>query len=64
MDKLSQLFESRRKDFPSLVCTYNGHTLAYLDGPGGTQVPRAVMDAVTAYFTNCNANTWLFCHFC
>lgn len=56
MDKLSQLFESRRKDFPSLARTYNGHTLAYLDGPGGTQVPQAVIDAVTDYFTNCNAN--------
>ncbi len=56
MDKLSGVFESRRKDFPSLACTYNGHTLAYLDGPGGTQVPQAVIDAVTDYFTNCNAN--------
>jgi len=57
MDDLYREFELRRKDFPSLDRTYNGHVLAYFDGPGGTQVPKAVMDAVTAYFTNCNANS-------
>ena len=57
MDDLYREFELRRKDFPSLDRTYNGHVLAYFDGPGGTQIPKAVMDAVTTYFTNCNANS-------
>jgi cysteine desulfurase family protein (TIGR01976 family) len=28
----------------------------FLDGPGGTQVPRRVVDAVSRYLTTCNAN--------
>jgi cysteine desulfurase family protein (TIGR01976 family) len=28
----------------------------FLDGPGGTQVPRCVIDAITQYLTRCNAN--------
>ncbi len=31
--------------------------MAYFDGPGGTQVPRSVMDAVTDYLRTHNANT-------
>jgi cysteine desulfurase family protein (TIGR01976 family) len=31
--------------------------LAYFDGPGGTQVPQSVMDAITDYYCRCNANT-------
>ena len=47
----------RRGDFPSLRRTHNGCPLAYLDGPAGTQVPQTVIDAVTKYYTSCNANT-------
>ncbi len=50
-------FLSRRADFPSLDRTQNGCRLAYLDGPAGTQVPRAVIDAMVRYYTTCNANT-------
>ncbi len=46
-----------REDFPSLARTLGDHPLAYLDGPAGTQVPQAVIDAVTAYYTTSNANT-------
>jgi cysteine desulfurase family protein (TIGR01976 family) len=46
-----------RKDFPALERTVNGHPLAYLDGPGGTQVPQAVMDAIAKYYRTCNSNT-------
>lgn len=46
-----------RNDFPSLSRTYNGYPLAYLDGPGGTQVPQQVIDAISWYYTTCNANT-------
>jgi cysteine desulfurase family protein (TIGR01976 family) len=28
----------------------------FLDGPGGTQVPQQVIDAMVNYLTNCNAN--------
>jgi cysteine desulfurase family protein (TIGR01976 family) len=46
-----------RKDFPALERTVNGLPLAYLDGPGGTQVPRSVIEAVSGYYRTCNANT-------
>jgi cysteine desulfurase family protein (TIGR01976 family) len=40
-----------RRQFPAL----QGGAV-FLDGPGGTQVPRRVIDAVTHYLTACNAN--------
>lgn len=46
-----------RADFPSLKKQYNGHPLAYLDGPGGSQVPAVVIDAISDYYKNSNANT-------
>jgi len=46
-----------RSQFPSLGQTVNGHPAAFLDGPGGTQVPQRVMDAITAYLSHDNANT-------
>ena len=38
-----------RHRFPALLRTTGGHTLAYLDGPGGTQVPDSVIAAMAAY---------------
>ncbi len=35
----------------------NGHPAAFLDGPGGTQVPQRVIDAVSDYLRRDNANT-------
>lgn len=50
-----------RSHFPALERTYNGFPVAYFDGPGGTQVPRAVAAAMTDYLLNHNANThWDF----
>ena len=46
-----------RADFPSLKKQYNGYPLAYLDGPGGSQVPSAVINAISNYYKNSNANT-------
>ena len=46
-----------RKDFPALERTVHGLPLAYLDGPGGTQVPRQVIDAIAGYYRTCNSNT-------
>jgi len=36
---------------------HNGNPVAYFDGPGGTQVPRFVVDAMDDYLFNHNANT-------
>ena len=50
-----------RKCFPALERTHNGYPVAYFDGPGGTQVPRAVVEAVTDYLYHHNANThWAY----
>jgi cysteine desulfurase family protein (TIGR01976 family) len=46
-----------RSQFPSLSQTVNGHPAAFLDGPGGTQVPQRVIDAITGYLMQSNANT-------
>ncbi len=34
-----------------------GKPIAYFDGPGGSQVPEAVIEAVSRYYRRCNANT-------
>ena len=53
--------EQIRRRFPALSRTHNGHPVAYFDGPGGTQVPRRVVDAMTEYLLHHNANTgWAF----
>jgi cysteine desulfurase family protein (TIGR01976 family) len=46
-----------RSQFPSLAQTVNGHPAAFLDGPGGTQVPQRVIDAMSDYLRRENANT-------
>src|ERR1700732_3718774 len=46
-----------RSQFPSLSQTVNGHPAVFLDGPGGTQVPQRVIDAISDYLKNSNANT-------
>jgi len=52
---------ARRAHFPALQRTHAGHPVAYFDGPGGTQVPRAVVDAMADYMFHHNANThWAF----
>lgn len=50
-----------RARFPSLQRWQGGHPVAYFDGPGGTQVPREVADAVADYLLHHNANThWAY----
>lgn len=52
---------ARRAHFPALERTHAGRPVAYFDGPGGTQVPRAVADAMVDYLFHHNANThWAF----
>jgi cysteine desulfurase family protein (TIGR01976 family) len=46
-----------RQDFPSLARTLNGRSVAFLDGPAGSQVPQAVIDAISWYYRTCNANS-------
>lgn len=46
-----------RSQFPSLSQKVNGHPAAFLDGPGGTQVPQRVIDAISQYLRRDNANT-------
>ena len=53
--------DSIRADFPALARREQGHAVAYFDGPGGTQVPRAVGEAMTEYLYHHNANThWAY----
>ena len=49
--------EKIRGSFPSLSRKFNGREAVYFDGPGGSQVPQSVADAVSAYLLNHNANT-------
>jgi cysteine desulfurase family protein (TIGR01976 family) len=53
--------EEVRSKFPALERHHNGAPVAYFDGPGGTQVPRSVVTAVTDYLVHHNANThWAY----
>lgn len=50
-----------RASFPALRRTHNNHAVAYFDGPGGTQVPHQVVEAMSDYLYNHNANThWAY----
>lgn len=48
--------EALRDRFPALRRQVDGHPVAYFDGPGGTQVPAPIADAVRAYLLEHNAN--------
>lgn len=45
-----------RAAFPALRREHAGHPVAYFDGPGGTQVPRSVADAITDHLLHHNGN--------
>ena len=50
-----------RKQFPALERVHNGYPVAYFDGPGGTQVPRYVVEQISDYLYHHNANThWAY----
>jgi cysteine desulfurase family protein (TIGR01976 family) len=57
--EVTQLMDTTwvRSQFPALSQTVNGHPAVFLDGPGGTQVPQGVIDAISGYLRNSNANT-------
>ncbi len=46
-----------REQFPALALEVQGRPAVFADGPGGTQVPRRVIDAMTDCLINANANT-------
>jgi cysteine desulfurase family protein (TIGR01976 family) len=46
-----------RAQFPALRQTIDGHPAVFMDGPGGTQVPQQVIDAIADYLARNNANT-------
>jgi cysteine desulfurase family protein (TIGR01976 family) len=45
-----------RQRFPALALEQDGRPIAFFDGPGGTQVPESVIEAVARYYTESNAN--------
>lgn len=49
--------EALRVEFPALAREHDGRPVAFLDGPGGTQVPQRVIDAVVGYYRDSNANS-------
>ncbi|MBK5189832.1 MAG: aminotransferase class V-fold PLP-dependent enzyme, partial [Gemmatimonadaceae bacterium] len=53
--------EEIRAHFPALERVHGGHPVAYFDGPGGTQVPVTVVDAMRDYLLHHNANShWAY----
>ena len=46
-----------RRQFPALNHKFDGKPAVFFDTPGGTQVPRKVIDAMVNYLTSSNANT-------
>jgi cysteine desulfurase family protein (TIGR01976 family) len=55
--KTVQKVDEIRSRFPALKRMHNNFPVAYFDGPGGTQVPTPVVDAMNDYLFNHNANT-------
>lgn len=45
-----------RAQFPALHRVVGTHPVAFFDGPGGSQVPQSVVDAVGNYLVHTNAN--------
>src|SRR5215212_4045748 len=45
-----------RERFPALSTEHAGRPMAFFDGPGGTQVPSTVIEAVARYYREANAN--------
>jgi cysteine desulfurase family protein (TIGR01976 family) len=45
-----------REQFPALERTHNGRRAIYFDGPGGSQVARSAIEAVSGYMTRGGAN--------
>lgn len=58
---MTRAVEEIRNQFPALRRVHRGLPVAYFDGPGGTQTPTPVVDAMAAYLLHHNANThWVY----
>jgi selenocysteine lyase/cysteine desulfurase len=49
-----------RSQFPSLALEVAGKPAAYFDGPGGTQTPQQVIDAIRGYLMTSTPALWRF----
>ncbi|NOZ29544.1 MAG: cysteine desulfurase-like protein [Chloroflexi bacterium] len=56
MASISRDWSQVRAQFPALSLTVNDRPAVYFDNPGGTQVPQCVIDAMTHYLRQANAN--------
>lgn len=58
MNSTNPLFqpETIRGQFPALQVQLDGQSVAYLDGPGGTQTPQSVIDAMGRYLASGSSN--------
>ncbi len=45
-----------RAQFPALTQQVDGRPAVFFDGPGGTQVPQQVIDAISGYLAHSNSN--------
>ena len=58
LDAMEGFSEKAREYFPSLNrVNSSNQQIVYLDGPGGTQVPIQVIEAISRYYLRSNANT-------
>jgi cysteine desulfurase family protein (TIGR01976 family) len=56
MKMTGQVVEYCRRQFPGLSRRVGERPAAFFDGPGGTQVPQRVIEAVSHYLAHTNAN--------
>lgn len=49
-------FRTLRRQFPALTRKLNGQQVVYLDGPGGTQVPLGVIEAMSEFMRQGGSN--------
>jgi cysteine desulfurase/selenocysteine lyase len=52
-----------REEFPILSQQVNGNPLVYFDNAATTQKPKAVIEAITNFYTQCNANVHRGAHY-
>jgi cysteine desulfurase family protein (TIGR01976 family) len=57
-DTASPDLSGARQHFPALALEVAGRPAVFFDNPGGTQVPQQCIDAIAAYLTTSNANTY------
>src|SRR6186997_1463157 len=53
---LPRSLDEIRADFPVLARQVNGKPLVYLDNAATSQKPASVIDAISSYYRNSNAN--------